>query len=178
MVTEQEYLLQALKDAEQMELDGRQFYLEAASKVKSATVRQALEFLAESEKYHIDKFNQIYLSLQNDPLWTESIAAFESRPCNPNVFAKAIKVIHAQDPGDYHYDLQALKSCLLMEQKAVDCYTHLAKESSDPLSKRFFMSIAAEEQEHYNLIFNLKKFIESNLPDYPGESPPLGKEES
>jgi rubrerythrin len=177
MVTESEYLLQALKDAEQMELDGRQFYLEAASKVKSVAVRQALEFLAESEKYHIDKFNQIYLSLQNDPLWTESIAVFEPRPCNPNVFAKAIKTIHSHEPGDYHYDLQALESCLLMEQTAVDCYTRLAKESRDPLSKRFFMSLAAEEQEHYNLIFNLKKFVTDNLPEYPQESPLLGEEE-
>jgi rubrerythrin len=176
MVTRHDYLLQALKDAEQMELDGRQFYLEAASKVKSIAVRQALEFLAESEKFHVDKFKQIYLSLQNDPLWTEPLAAFEPRPCNPNVFVKAIKAMQVQDPGDYHYDLQALKSCLLMEQRAMDCYTQLAKQSHDPLSKRFFTSIAAEEQEHYNLIFNLKKFIEGNLADYPGQPPPAGKE--
>ena len=32
----QEYMLKALKDAVQMEVEGRQFYLEAAKKVKSA----------------------------------------------------------------------------------------------------------------------------------------------
>ena len=43
----QEYMLQALKDAVQMEVEGRQFYLDAAKKVKSAGVRQIMEYLAE-----------------------------------------------------------------------------------------------------------------------------------
>jgi rubrerythrin len=60
MANIQEYMLKALKDAVQMELEGRQFYLEAAKKVKSEGVREVLEYLAESEKYHIEKFNQIY----------------------------------------------------------------------------------------------------------------------
>jgi rubrerythrin len=165
MITAQEYLLQALKDAEQMESDGRQFYLEAASKVKSTAVRQALEYLAESEEYHIEKFNQIYHSLQNNPLWTESMAAFEPLPCDPNVFIKALKAIREQEPGEYSYDLQALKSCLVLEQRAVDCYTRLAKEAKNPLSQSFFKSIAKEEQEHYNTILNLKKSIESICED-------------
>ncbi len=55
MATTQDYLLQALKDSEQMERDGRQFYLQAAGKVKSEAVRQALEYLAEAEKYQYRK---------------------------------------------------------------------------------------------------------------------------
>ena len=54
----QEYMLQALKDAVQMELEGHQFYLEAAKKVKSEECADILEYLAESEKYHIEKFNE------------------------------------------------------------------------------------------------------------------------
>ena len=67
----QEYMLKALKDAVQMEVEGRQFYLEAAKKVKSAGVREIMEYLAESEKYHIEKFNEIYRSMEKDPGWTE-----------------------------------------------------------------------------------------------------------
>ncbi len=63
----QEYMLKALKDAVQMEVEGRQFYLEAAKKVKSAGVREIMEYLAESEKYHIEKFNEIYRSFEKDP---------------------------------------------------------------------------------------------------------------
>jgi rubrerythrin len=165
MVTTQEYLLQALMDAEQMERDGRQFYLQAAAKVKSATVRQALEYLAEAEKYHIDKFNQIYLSLKDDPHWTEPMAAFQPLPCDPNVFKKALEVIRKEEQAEYDYDLQALQSGLIMERQAIDCYTRLANESNNPLSRRFFKSIANEEQDHYNTILNLKKCLESNLEE-------------
>ena len=42
MANMQEYMLKALKDAVQMELECRQFYLEAAKKVKSAGVREVL----------------------------------------------------------------------------------------------------------------------------------------
>src|SRR5512139_2575089 len=73
----QEYMLQALKDAVQMEVEGRQFYLEAAEKAKSAGVREIMEYLAESEKYHIEKFNEVYRSLETDPAWTEPMAAFK-----------------------------------------------------------------------------------------------------
>ncbi len=72
----QEYMFQVLKDAVRMEVEGRQFYLEAAKKVQNPGVRQILEYLAESEKYHIEKFNEIYRDLEKDPAWTESMAAF------------------------------------------------------------------------------------------------------
>ena len=88
-----EYMLQALKDAVQMELEGRQFYLEAAKKVENAGVRQIFEYLAESEKYHIDKFNEIYRSLEKDPTWTAPLAAF-----NPPQ-ARALCLRHGHDPG-------------------------------------------------------------------------------
>ncbi|MCJ7818426.1 MAG: hypothetical protein MUP25_01245, partial [Syntrophales bacterium] len=73
----QEYMLKALKDAVQMEVEGRQFYLEAAKKAKSDGVREIMEYLAESEKYHIEKLNEVYCSLEKDPTWTEPIAAFK-----------------------------------------------------------------------------------------------------
>src|SRR4030042_3073986 len=86
----QEYMLQALKDAIKMELEGRQFYLEAAKKVKSAGVRDILEYLAESEKYHIDKFNEIYRDLEKDPAWTETMAAFSPPKHEPYVCVLAM----------------------------------------------------------------------------------------
>src|SRR4030042_1693025 len=104
----QEYMLQALKDAVQMELEGRQFYLEAAKKVKSEGVREIMKYLAESEMYHIQKFNEIYQSLEKDPAWTESMAAFAPPKHEPYVCVMAMSK-ETQGTGG-NDDLQALRT--------------------------------------------------------------------
>jgi len=136
----QEYMLKALQDAVQMELEGRQFYLEAAKKAQSPGVRDILEFLAESETYHIEKFNQIYRSLEKDPAWTEPLAAFQPPKHEPYVCVLAMAK-EGQGSGGKD-DLQALRTGMKMEECSIDYYTKLAKEIANPLARRFFMSIA------------------------------------
>jgi rubrerythrin len=130
MTTTKEYLLQALKDAIQMEVDGRQFYLEAAKKVKSQGVREVLEYLAESEKYHIKKFTEIYQSLEKDPTWSEALADFKPPQAEPYVCVLAMTKDEQGTGGQD--DLEALKTGLKMEQCAIDYYTKLAKEVTQP----------------------------------------------
>lgn len=157
MVKVQEYMFKALKDAVQMELEGRQFYLEAAAKVKSAGVRQILEYLAESEKYHIQKFTEIYQSMQQDPAWTENMAAFEPPQHQPYVCVLAMSQ-ESQGAGGQD-DLQALKTGLKMEECSIDYYTRLARETNIPLARRFFMSIAHEERGHYLTLMDMHNYL-------------------
>jgi len=96
----QEYMLKALKDAVKMEVEGRQFYLEAAKKVKSAGVREIMEYLAESEKYHIEKLNEVYRSQEKDPSWTETIAAFKPPQHEPYVCVMAMTKDEQGTGGD------------------------------------------------------------------------------
>ena len=157
----QEYMLQALKDAVQMELEGRQFYLEAAKKVESAGVREILEYLAESEKYHIEKFNEIYQSLQKDPAWTESLAAFSPPKHEPYVCVLAMAKENQASGGQD--DLQALRTGIKMEDCSIDYYTKLAKETTNPLARRFFMSIAHEERGHFLMLMDMHNYL--SLPE-------------
>jgi rubrerythrin len=157
----QEYMLRALQDAVQMELEGRQFYLEAAKKVKSAGVRDILEYLAESEKYHIQKFNEIYRDLEKDPAWTEPMAAFKPPKHEPYVCVLAMaKEDQASGGKD---DLQALRTGIKMEECAIDYYTKLAKETNNPLARRFFMSVAHEERGHYLMLMDMHNYL--SLPE-------------
>ncbi|MGD0828635.1 MAG: ferritin family protein [Desulfobaccales bacterium] len=153
----QEYMLQALKEAVQMELDGRQFYLEAARKVQNPGVRQILEYLAESEKYHIEKLNEIYRNLEKDPAWTESMAAFSPPRHEPDICVLAM----AQSDQDTRSedDLQALRTGIQMEDCSIDYYTKLARESKNPLGRRFFMSVAHEERGHYLTLMDMHNYL-------------------
>jgi rubrerythrin len=157
----QEYMLQALKDAVRMELEGRQFYLEAAKKVKDPGVRQIFAYLAESEKYHIEKFNEIYRSLEKDPAWTESMAAFSPPRHEPFVCVMAMTQANQGTGGQD--DLQALRSALKMEECGIDYYTKLARDTNNPLARRFFMSVAHEERGHYLTLMDMHNYL--TLPE-------------
>jgi rubrerythrin len=157
----QEYMLQALKDAVQMELEGRQFYLEAAKKVTSPGVRQILEYLAESEKYHIEKFNEIYRGLEKDPAWTESMAAFS--PPKHEAYVCVLAMTKAEQGAGGKDDLQALITGIRMEECSIDYYTKLARETPNPLARRFFMSVAHEERAHYLALMDMHNYL--TLPE-------------
>ena len=157
MTNVQEYLLKALKDAIQMEVDGRQFYLEAAKKVKNEGVRQILEYLAESEVYHIKKFNEIYQSLEKDPNWTEKLAEF--KPPHGEPYACVMAMTQTEQETGGKDDLDALKTGLKMEQCSIDYYTKLAKETPIPLARRFFMSLAHEERGHYLMLMDMHNYL-------------------
>jgi rubrerythrin len=152
-----EFMLQALKDAVQMELEDREFYLQAAKKVKSGGVRQIMEYLAETEKYHIGKIKEIYQRLQRDPNWTEEMAAFEPPHHEPFVCVTAMAQ-EGQETGGKD-DLEALKTGIKMEDCSIDHYTKLAREATTPLARRFFLSIAHEERSHYLILVDMHNYL-------------------
>ena len=152
-----EYMLKALKDAVQMELEGRAFYQEAAKKVKNPGVRQIFEYLAESEKYHIEKFNEIYRGLEKDPQWTASLAAFNPPKHEPYVCVLAMTQADQGTGGQD--DLQALRTGIKMEECSIDYYTKLARETNIPLARRFFMSVAHEERDHYLTLMDMHNYL-------------------
>jgi rubrerythrin len=152
-----EYLIQALKDAVQMEIEGRQFYLEAAKKVHSAGVRGILEYLAEAEVYHIDKINEIYQSLQKDPSWTEPMAAFAPPRHEPFVCVLAMAKENQGTGGKD--DLEVLRTAIKMEECSIEYYTKLAREATNPLARRFFMSIAHEERGHLLALMDMHNYL-------------------
>jgi rubrerythrin len=157
MTKVQEYMLNALKEAIRMEVDGRQFYLEAAKKTKNEGIRQILDYLAESELYHIDKFKEIYQSFQKDPTWTEELAEF--KPPHVEPYACVLAMNQVEVGAAEKEELEPLVTGLQMEQCSIDYYTKLAKETNIPLARRFFMSLAHEERGHYLMLLDMHNYL-------------------
>jgi rubrerythrin len=157
MTTVQEYMLKALQDAIQMEVEGRQFYLEAAKKVQNEGVRRILEYLAESEVYHIEKSQEIYQNLQKENRWTEELAEFKPPKSEP--YACVMALTKAGEGVGGKDDLEALRTGIKMEECSIDYYTKLAKETDIPLARRFFMSLAHEERGHYMMLLDMHNYL-------------------
>jgi rubrerythrin len=151
-------MLEALNKAIEMEIEGRQFYLNSAAMVKNPSVRQALEYLAQDEKYHAEKFKEVYEKLSLNPNWTESMAACNFPMQKPITFPK-----RSDEEADSLDDLEIMRTVLRLEKIGIDYYTRLAKEAGNPLAKAFFSRLAYEEQSHYEKISHLLNFIEVNL---------------
>ena len=60
-------------------------------------------------------------------------------------------------------DLQALRTGIQMEDCSIDYYTKLARESRNPLARRFFMSVAHEERGHYLTLMDMHNYL--TLPE-------------
>jgi erythrin-vacuolar iron transport family protein len=149
-------MLEALNKAIEMETEGRQFYLDSAAMVKNPLVRQALEYLAQDEEYHAEKFKEIYAELALHPNWTESMAACNFPMQKPITFPKS------SDAGSRH-ELEIMRTVLRLEKTGIDYYTRLANAADHPLANAFFSRLAHEEQGHYEKISHLLNFIEVNL---------------
>jgi rubrerythrin len=161
LVQTHDYLLQALQEAIRMEEEGRKYYLDGAARTSAGQVRQVLEFLALSETRHIEKLKGIFQSLSRDPLWTETMAIKEPPPSMPNFFAST-----SGGSGPWAgmaEDFNIMNRVLRMEQEGADYYQDLAQNATNPLAQRFFLAVADEERDHYNLIKDLMDFLETNV---------------
>jgi rubrerythrin len=151
-------MLEALNKAIEMEIEGRQFYLDSAAKVKNPLVRQALEYLAEDENYHAEKFKEIYGEFSLNPEWTESMAACNFPRQKPITFPKK-----ADAGASCQDDLEIMRTVLRLEKNGIDFYTRVAMEAGHPLAEAFFSRLAHEEQSHHEKIAHLLNFIELNF---------------
>jgi erythrin-vacuolar iron transport family protein len=151
-------MLEALRKAIEMETEGKEFYLNSAAIVNNPSVRQALEYLAQDEEYHAEKFKEIYEKLALNSNWTESMAACNFPPQKPITFPK-----RSDEEAGSIDDLEIMRTVLRLEKNGIDYYTRLAKETANPLAKAFFSRLAYEEQSHYEKISHLLNFIEVNL---------------
>jgi len=46
-----------------------------------------------------------------------------------------------------------------MEDCSIEYYTKLAKEATNPLARRFFMSVAHEERGHYYALMDMHNYL-------------------
>ena len=69
MATERDTTLEGLKTAIQMEIDGKQFYLQASRKSGNEAGKKLLAELAAEEDVHRQKFEEIFESIRDKNAW-------------------------------------------------------------------------------------------------------------
>ncbi|OGC04768.1 hypothetical protein A2276_02210 [candidate division WOR-1 bacterium RIFOXYA12_FULL_43_27] len=160
-------LLADAKLAIEMEKKGYAFYAQSAEKSKNGLLKSTLASLAERELVHIEKIKALYQSLTGEKPegdWLKSVFV-------PPQKAELLKIIlnklkdrlnrQVETETDSEKIYETAKG---LERDGFTFYEKIAKENEDPNVRKFFLGLAEEEKEHFSILDETLKYLNS-----PGE---------
>ena len=129
MDTEKDKTLEGLKIAIQMEIDGKEYYLQASRESNDELGKKLLRSLADEEDIHRNKFEEIYNAIRNNKDWP----ATDFQPDG----GKSLRTIFAMIAGETDVriknrktELGAIQTAMEMEGKTFDFYQRQGKEAT------------------------------------------------
>ncbi len=151
MPGEQDRVLEALKTALQMEIDGKEFYLKASQTSKNILGKQLLKKLAAEEDIHRTVFKKIYDAIRDERGWPDVQYKSDKGQDLKTVFNKALRDMN-KNPISLSSELEAIKKAMDMENKTYDFYINRGTNALYDAEKQLYESIAMQEREHYRVL--------------------------
>jgi rubrerythrin len=152
-------ILEPLRIALKLEMEGKQFFLEAAASTKSKIARQTFEFLAKEEDKHIEHIQKMCESVEGTQ-GKELLDAGESDADSKLTdFNSRLAKIRDEFKGSSD-DSTAYNMALKFENGAEEFYEKMMNESHDPRVKKFYKWLIEEESMHSRLLKSCLKFVE------------------
>ena len=158
METEHDKILEGLKIAVQMEVDGKEYYLKASQKSSNELGKRLLASLAAEEDVHQQKFEEIYNAIRNKKAWPVIDFQPDRGKRLRTVFAMATEEIgtNVKAPDT---ELDALQTAMGMENKTYDFYQNRGKDAIHNAERDFYQTLAAEEREHHLVLLDYYEYL-------------------
>ena len=158
MKTEQAKILEGLKIAVQMEIDGKEYYLKASQKSSNELGKKLLASLAAEEDVHRQKFEEIYNAMRNKKAWPVTDFKPDGGKRLRTVFAMATEEtgINVRAPDT---ELDAVQTAMGMENKTYDFYQNQGKDATYDAERDFYETLAAEEREHHLVLLDYYEYL-------------------
>lgn len=156
-MVEKSGIQKALEEAIRFEVDGREFFLQAAEKAETYLTKSIFKILAEEELGHIQKVKEVHgrcLSSEKD-VFLPSISTTSHLE---NIFQQAQretdpKLLMRTD------ELEAVRLALQLEIKGHEFYNRLAQEATSELEKAFYHQLAQEESVHFSVLRQMEEAL-------------------
>jgi rubrerythrin len=153
-VKEQSQTLTAVKTAIQMEIDGKQYYQQAAQASQNDLGRKLFLQLATEEDSHRKKFEEIYQALRVKESWPDvSINLHQGREL------KTLFAIAGKDVKSSTSELEAVQTAMSMENKTRDFYQLQAKKADFSIEKDYYEALAKEESAHHAVLLDYYEYL-------------------
>jgi len=148
--------IEAAKIAQTMEKHGLEFYRKAAAKAKDAATRDLFLRLAEEEKKHLARFEELEEILQADRRGKKGyaddpdLAAYVDRLVETQVFADDSAAARLAEQAESDYE--ALAVAIRAERDTLLFYQEMMEFVASNQARAAFSTILDEEREHLRLL--------------------------
>ncbi len=151
---------ESLKLAVKFEKEGRDFFLKAAKTTHHPLGRQMFVSLANDELHHLQRVKQIFDTLQQQGDWpTAQSDKIQPLSKMQTIFEQAKEHLTEIVKPKLN-DIEALQLALEYEKRGYKFYQRLAKEARLPAEKKFYQELAAQDDNHYQIIQTTQKYLE------------------
>ena len=157
--------IEAAKIAQNMERHGLDFYQKAAVRTNDMATRDVLLRLAEDEKKHLARFEELEEILQADRRakkgYTDDpdLAAYIDRLVETQVFAKEGAVARLADQAGSDYE--ALAVAIRAERDSILFYQEMMSFIDSNPARAAFSTILDEEREHLRILGDQSEHCEN-----------------
>jgi len=147
----------ALEEAIRFEVDGQEFFLQAADKAETYLTQSIFKVLAEEELGHIQKVKEVHRRCLSSEKEIFLPLVPEKSPLE-NVFQQAKREM---DPKALMKtgELEAVRLALQLEIKGHDFYSRLAQEATTEFEKAFYHQLAQEESVHFSVLRQMEEAL-------------------
>ena len=151
-------IIEALKYAIQMELDGKKFYTLSGKESSNKIGKELFSWLAEQEDFHRKRFEEIYKLIAQKKGWPVTPVKPDRNQTFRTLFDEAIRNIGTSIKVQKS-EFIAVEKALEMEIKSRNFYTERATTATSDIEKNFFNAISAEERGHYLALIDYKEYM-------------------
>lgn len=160
MVSEMDKMLKALKTAIQMEIDGKEYYLEASQSSKNELGKKLLKQLAVEEDEHRKVFEVIYNDISVKKGWPTGKLHTDGGKGLRTIFSAAREAMD-KDVKAIPTELDAVQTAMEMENKTFDFYKRRGANAAYDAEKQFYEALAVQEEEHYRVLLDYYEFLKN-----------------
>ncbi len=158
MIAEQDRVLEALRFAVRMEIDGKEYYLKVSVLSGNELGRKLLARLSDEGDIHRRKLVEIYNAGVSKGGWPSTDFQPDGGQRLRTIFATAIAEI-GSSVKVLATEIDAIQTALGMESKSYDFYKSQAGIATDGAEKDFYDTIAGEEREHELVLLDYYEFL-------------------
>ncbi len=158
METEQDKTLEGLEVAVQMEIDGKEYYLQASQKTINELGKKLLVSLAAEEDVHRQKFEELYNAIRNNKDWPVTDFQPDGGKRLRTIFAMTARETDTKLKGS-EAELDTIQTAMNMEGKTYDFYQSRGKEATYDAERNFYQLLAAEEREHRLILLDYYEYL-------------------
>jgi len=148
-----ERVVEVIKEAIDLEINAKAFYLYAAEVTEHERGRAMFEKLAHEEGGHMDEMGEIFTALTGGDDWQDIVDhEMQTMPASSIVDSFKQTVAHWVGNKQTADETVALRMAMELERRAIRYFEDLAKRSDDPKVHELAERMAEEQHYHYDML--------------------------